>query len=62
MPKQLKSRKLWLAIIASAVAGANAFFDLNIKLEEVLTIAIPLMIYVGVEGAADTAGRLSRKE
>lgn len=53
IPVQLKSRKLWLAIIAATVAFGNSFFNWGLTTEQVITTIAPLLAYIGVEGAKD---------
>lgn len=57
VPTQLKSRKLWLALIAATVAFVNAFFELGLSTDQVLTVIAPLLAYIGVEGIADIKER-----
>lgn len=57
VPEQLKSRKLWLALVAAGVAFANGFFDMGLTTEQVITVMTPLLTYIGVEGLADIKGR-----
>lgn len=57
VPVQLKSRKLWLAIIAALVAFGNAMFGWGLTTEQVLTVIAPLLTYIGVEGVADIRER-----
>lgn len=57
VPEQLKSRKLWLALVAAGVAFANGFFDLGLSTEQVFTVITPLLTYIGVEGLADIKER-----
>ena len=51
------SRKFWIAILGAAVAFGNGYFDWGMTLEQLLTIMAPLLVYIGVEGAADIKGR-----
>lgn len=51
--EQLKSRKLWLALIASGVAFGNAYFDWKLTSDQVWMIVTPLLAYIGVEGTRD---------
>ena len=57
IPVQLKSRKLWLALIAAAVAFGNAMFGWGLTTDQVLTVIAPLLAYIGIEGAADIKER-----
>ena len=57
VPAQLKSRKLWLAIIAAVVAFGNAMFEWGLSTEQVITVITPLLAYMGVEGIADVKER-----
>lgn len=49
----LLSRKLILSVIAGFVAFGNSYWNWGMKIEEVLAIITPLMIFVGAEGWAD---------
>ena len=51
--EKLKSRKLWVAILALLVELANAFFDLRWSTEQVLGIAAPAVAYVLGQGYVD---------
>lgn len=53
IPDQVKSRKLWLSLIAAAVAFGNAMWNWGLSQEEVWTIVMPLLAYIGVEGTRD---------
>ena len=53
IPNRLTSRKLWLAIIASAVAFGNSYWDWGMDAQAVWTILAPLLAYIGVEGVTD---------
>ena len=53
IPNQLKSRKLWLALIGAFVAFGNGMWDWGLTSEEVFQILGPLIAYIGVEGARD---------
>lgn len=53
----MKSRKLWLAVIAALVVFANSFWDMGLKYEEVMMFISPLLLFIGVEGAADIKSR-----
>lgn len=57
VPTQLKSRKLWLAVIAAVVAFGNAMFDWGLTTEQIWSVLAPLLAYIGVEGVADIKGR-----
>ena len=57
IPAPLKSRKLWLAVIAALVAFGNAMFNWGLTTEQVLTVIAPLLTYVGIEGVADIKER-----
>lgn len=58
IPKQLKSRKLWLAIVLSIVTFGNYMWDWGLTQGEVLSIATPILAYIGIEGVADVAERI----
>lgn len=60
VPERLKSRKLWLAVVAAVVAFGNAYFDWGLDPKEVWAILIPLLGYVGVEGLADVVERAKK--
>jgi len=49
----LKSRKLWLAIIAAGVGFGNSYFNWGLTTQEVWMTIAPLLTYIGVEGAID---------
>lgn len=53
IPEKLKSRKLWLAVLAGSVVFINKLFDLDLKVEEIIAIISPIMLWIGVQGAAD---------
>ena len=57
IPQQLKSRKLWLAIIAAVVAFGNAMWQWGLTEEQVWSVILPLLAFVGIEGAADIKER-----
>lgn len=56
----MKSRKLWLAIVAAAVTFINYKFDMGLRPEEVFQIVAPLLVYIGVEGTADVVERFNK--
>lgn len=57
MSDRLKSRKLWLSFIATAVIGwLHIFMDVDVQVA--LGIVSPLLSYIGVEGLADMAERI----
>lgn len=49
----LLSRKFILSVVAGLVAFGNSYFDWGLKVEEIIAIITPLMIFVGIEGWAD---------
>jgi hypothetical protein len=55
---RLKSRKLILAVIGSIVAFGNAYWGWGLTTAEMQVILLPLLAFIGMEGLADTAGRL----
>lgn len=57
VPTALKSRKLWLAVIAAAVAFGNALWDWGLTNEQVWSVVTPLLAFIGVEGVADIKER-----
>lgn len=57
IPQPLKSRKLWLAVVAAAVAFGNAMFDWGLTSEQVWSVLAPLLTYIGIEGVADIRER-----
>lgn len=54
-PERLKSRKLWLSLIAASIVFANKFWGLNLTENELMTVVGSLLSYVGIQGLADTA-------
>ncbi len=54
---RLKSRKLILSVIASAIPLVNSSFNLGLNTEQLMTVIGPLLAYVGVEGLADVVER-----
>lgn len=57
MPDSLKSRKFWLAVVAALIAFLNAMWDWGLNTEQLLTIIVPLLTYIGVEGFGDAMER-----
>ncbi len=55
IPKKLKSRKFWLALVAAFVTFANSYWDLGLSQGEIWTIIVPLLAYMGIEGLIDIA-------
>ncbi len=55
VPNQLKSRKLWLSLVAAFVSFGNGMWDWGLSNEEVGAVVLPLIAYIGVQGVADTA-------
>lgn len=53
VPASLKSRKLWLAIVSSAVVFANTAFDIGLQTDDILLMLTPVLSYIGVEGIRD---------
>lgn len=53
LTQRLTSRKLWVAVGASIAAYTLASQDGKISVEEIWQIIIPLLGYLGLEGAAD---------
>lgn len=62
IPTALKSRKFWLAVAAAFIAFGNTMWDWGFSQEQVSAVISPLLIFIGVEGAADALSRLSSKE
>ena len=56
IPQPLKSRKLWLALIAGFIAFGNSFWGWGLKEEQVWMVIAPLLAYIGVEGVKDIVG------
>lgn len=56
--KGLTSRKFILALVSAAVAFGNFMWGWGLTEVQVLTIISPLLAFIGVEGAADTATRI----
>lgn len=50
---RLSSRKFLLAVVAGAVAFGNSFWNWGLTTEEVWQILVPLLAFVGIEGARD---------
>ena len=57
VPEKLKSRKLWLAVASAFITFGNAMWDWGLSQQEVESIVIPLLAYVGIEGIADIRHR-----
>ena len=55
--KSLLSRKFLLALIGGLVAFTNAYFDMGLSTDEVITVIMPILAYIGVEGIADIKER-----
>lgn len=55
--ERLTSRKFLLALLAGAVAFVNVYFGLDLTTEQVWTVIAPLLLFIGVEGAADFKAR-----
>lgn len=49
----LLSRKFVLAFVGAAVAFGNAMWDWGLTVDEVMAVLIPILAYIGVEGATD---------
>lgn len=60
VPAQLKSRKLWLSLIAAFVGFGNGMWDWGLSNEEVGAVILPLVAYIAAEGVADTAERMKK--
>lgn len=57
LKNRLSSRKLWLSIIAAAVAFGNAMWDWGLTPMEVTQVIAPLFAFIGIEGLADIRKR-----
>ena len=51
--KRLSSRKFLLALLAAIIAFGNYYFGWGLKMEEVGQIILPLLAFIGIEGAND---------
>jgi hypothetical protein len=49
----LLSRKFVLAVAGGTVAFGNAYWDWGLTVEEVMSVIVPLLAYIGVEGWRD---------
>lgn len=57
--ERLKSRKLIMALVAAAVAGAKVYYP-DIPEDAIYAVVGALMGYVAIEGAVDAAGQLAK--
>ena len=55
---KLKSRKLWLSLIAAVFPILNQTFGWGLDEQAVMKVIISLLAFVFVEGGADIASRL----
>lgn len=55
--ERLKSRKFWFALVAAIVVFCNHFLDWGLDVNEVWALVTPLLLFIGVEGAADIKAR-----
>lgn len=55
--ESLLSRKWLAAIISAVVAFGNARWDWGLTVQEVWSVIVPLLAYIGVEGVADYKSR-----
>lgn len=51
--KRLSSRKFLLAVVAALVVFGNKYFGWDLDEKEVWAFLAPLLLFIGVEGAAD---------
>lgn len=58
---KLKSRKLWLSLIAAVFPILNETFEWGFDEQVVMKVVAALLSFVFVEGAADAVGRLNSK-
>lgn len=61
IPDRLKSRKLWLAVLASVVTFGNYYLGWGLTVQEVTQVISPLLAYIGAEGLADALERYKAK-
>lgn len=54
---KLKSRKLWLALVAAFVAFGNSLWGWGLTQDQVWSVITPLLGFIGLEGAADIKHR-----
>ncbi|SHK96612.1 hypothetical protein [Desulforamulus aeronauticus] len=57
--ERLKSRKLVMALVAAAVAGAKVYYT-DLPEDAIYTVVAALMGYAAIEGAVDAAGQLAK--
>ena len=53
----LLSRKFLLAVVAAFVAFGNSYFDWGLSTEQVWGVVVPLLAFIGIEGAGDMIER-----
>jgi len=57
--ERLKSRKLWMALAASLVAGLRVYYP-DIPADAVQTVVAALLGYVAAEAAVDAVAQLAK--
>lgn len=58
IPERLKSRKLWISLLAAAIVFANKYWNMNLKEQDLVLIVTALMGYVGMQGVNDAVTTL----
>ena len=51
--ERLKSRKLWITVIVSAIIAFGEEFGLDLDREELIALGGIVLAYLGVQGTAD---------
>ena len=59
--RRLKSRKLWLSLVAAVFPILNQTFEWGFDEQVVMKVFAGLLAFVFVEGAADAIGRFNGK-
>lgn len=57
--ERLQSRKLIMALVAAAVAGAKVYYP-DLPEDAIYAVVGACMGYVAIEGAVDAAGQLAK--
>ena len=58
IPEKLKSRKLWVSLLAAVIVFANKYWNLDLKEQDLVLIVTALMGYVGMQGVNDAVTTL----
>ena len=58
IPERLKSRKLWVSLLAAVIVFANKYWNLDLKEQDLVLIVTALMGYVGMQGVNDAVTTL----